>query len=249
MSKIKIRALKKNSLISESYQNHLRHFLNLPLSLKIDKTSQFSKQSSEVHDLLKSIKDTNEYSDDFFLAAQKFINKLYNESKQPHKQILTKDYWSSSTETLIDDHLNSNHLSTSKTCPELSISRCLNYSEILETHRTTNSLDSSLESNHFQLRQNLNNQNLVILNEDQNLTLSENFQASTSDHDLINADLVSSEQSISALSKVPPENIPTQLQQQSININVNTEDNEDNQNWKKLLKKNWHFLAIITALT
>ncbi|CAG8841651.1 42668_t:CDS:2, partial [Gigaspora margarita] len=182
MSKIKIRALNKNSLTSESYQNHLHHFLSPPLSLKIDKTSQFSKQSSEVHDLLKRIKDTNEYSDDFFLAAQKFINELYNESKQPHKQILTKDYWNSSTETLIDDHLNSNHSSTSKPCPELSVSRCLNYSEILETHQTT---DSLLESNHLQ--QNLNDQNLVIPNEDQNLTLSENFQASTSDHDLTNA--------------------------------------------------------------
>ncbi|CAG8851226.1 15850_t:CDS:1, partial [Gigaspora margarita] len=74
MSKIKIRALKKSYSTFESYQKHLLHFLNPPLSLKIDKTFQFSKQSSEVHDLLKRIKETNDYGDDFFLAAQKFIN-------------------------------------------------------------------------------------------------------------------------------------------------------------------------------
>ncbi|CAG8820659.1 23130_t:CDS:2, partial [Gigaspora margarita] len=77
MSRIKIHALKKNSLTCESYQNYLHHFLNPSLHLKIDKTSQFSKQSSEVHELLKRIKDANEYDDDFFLAAQKFINKTY----------------------------------------------------------------------------------------------------------------------------------------------------------------------------
>ncbi|CAG8857253.1 43437_t:CDS:2, partial [Gigaspora margarita] len=79
------------------------------------------KQSSEVHELLKRIKDANEYDDDFFLAAQKFINNLYNESKleqQHHKQILTKDNWSGSTEILINDHLNSNQSSTSNSCSE-----------------------------------------------------------------------------------------------------------------------------------
>ncbi|CAG8857133.1 38155_t:CDS:1, partial [Gigaspora margarita] len=54
-------------------------------------------------------------------------------------------YWSSSTETLIDDHLNSNQSSSSKSCPELSVSRC---SEDLET---TESLDSSLASEQYNM--------------------------------------------------------------------------------------------------
>ncbi|CAG8856873.1 28055_t:CDS:1, partial [Gigaspora margarita] len=57
-------------------------------------------------------------------------------------------YWSSSTETLIDDHLNSNQSSSSTSCPELSVSRC---SEDLETYRTIDSLDSSLASEQYNM--------------------------------------------------------------------------------------------------
>ncbi|CAG8616527.1 23635_t:CDS:2, partial [Gigaspora margarita] len=119
--------------------------------LKIDKTFQFSKQSSEVYELLKSIKDTNKYGDDFFLAAQKFINELYNKSKlekQPNKQIFTDDNWSSSTETLIGNNLNSNQTSSFQSYPELSVSRC---SEDLGTYRTTDSLECSLASEQYNM--------------------------------------------------------------------------------------------------
>ncbi|CAG8710317.1 17164_t:CDS:2, partial [Gigaspora rosea] len=91
--------LKKLSKLSSLFSEPISSFENI-------KTSQFSKQSSEVYKLLKRIKN------------------------------------SGSTET-IDDHLNSNQSSTSNSCSELSISRCTDYSENLETYRTTENLTNS----------------------------------------------------------------------------------------------------------
>ncbi|KAF0457497.1 Cyanate hydratase [Gigaspora margarita] len=158
----------------------------------INTNVSFSNQREEVHDELKRIKVHENYGDNFFVAARRFIN-------EDQDLILPEDALASVSTVAVN-------------CPVP-----------------------------------LENKNLVILNEDRNLMLSEDLlngcQASTSNHDLI-ADF--SEQTITEHLKDPSENIPTQLQQQNINININT---EDNQNWKNILKKNCYFLAIIAVLT
>ncbi|CAG8839806.1 45690_t:CDS:1, partial [Gigaspora margarita] len=69
------RELKNIDLTNENYKKYRhQHFTNTPFSLLIEKNVSFSNQQEYVHDALRRIKDTENYGDDFFVAARKFIN-------------------------------------------------------------------------------------------------------------------------------------------------------------------------------
>ncbi|CAG8558238.1 10481_t:CDS:2 [Dentiscutata heterogama] len=73
--KIKARNLKNIDLTDENYIHYLHHhFKTLPLSSLIKKNTCFSNQPDEVHNELINIKNNEEYCDDFYVAARKFIN-------------------------------------------------------------------------------------------------------------------------------------------------------------------------------
>ncbi|CAG8832047.1 214_t:CDS:1, partial [Racocetra persica] len=73
--KIKARNLKNVDLTDENYIHYLhRHFKTSPLSSLIKKNTCFSNQPDEVHNELINIKNNEEYGDDFYVAARKFIN-------------------------------------------------------------------------------------------------------------------------------------------------------------------------------
>ncbi|CAG8853212.1 501_t:CDS:1, partial [Gigaspora margarita] len=67
--------LKNIALTNENYEKYqYQHFTNIPLSLLIEKNVSFSNQQKYVHNTLRRIKDNENYGDNFFVAAQKFIN-------------------------------------------------------------------------------------------------------------------------------------------------------------------------------
>ncbi|CAG8804986.1 22961_t:CDS:2, partial [Gigaspora margarita] len=73
--KIKVRQLKDVVLSNENYEKYRNlHFTILPLSLLIEKNVSFSNQREEVHIVLRNIKNNENYSDDFFVAARRYIN-------------------------------------------------------------------------------------------------------------------------------------------------------------------------------
>ncbi|CAG8522753.1 10366_t:CDS:2 [Dentiscutata heterogama] len=75
MNKIKARTLRNISLTDEDYDKYLNHFKTPPFSSLIEKNVCFSNQQEDVHKAIKEIKNDKKYADDFFVAAQKFINE------------------------------------------------------------------------------------------------------------------------------------------------------------------------------
>ncbi|KAF0530109.1 hypothetical protein F8M41_012351 [Gigaspora margarita] len=72
--RIRVCDLKNKVLIDENYEKYQHHFTTKPLNFSIKENVSFLKQPECVHNVLKRIKDSNNYDDDFYVAAQKFIN-------------------------------------------------------------------------------------------------------------------------------------------------------------------------------
>jgi hypothetical protein len=67
----------KDILTNENYDKYCcLHFTTQHLSLLIQKNTCFSNQPDNVDNELIRIKEAEEYSDDFFVAAQRFINGI-----------------------------------------------------------------------------------------------------------------------------------------------------------------------------
>ena len=74
--KIRIRNI-KDILTNENYDKYCcLHFTTQPLSSLIQKTTCFSNQPDNVDNELIRIKEAEEYNDDFFVAARRFINGI-----------------------------------------------------------------------------------------------------------------------------------------------------------------------------
>ncbi|RIB15667.1 hypothetical protein C2G38_2191814 [Gigaspora rosea] len=87
--RIRVRNLKNIVLTDESYEKYRHYFTTTPLNFLIKKNVSFSKQPECVHDVLKRIKDSNNYDADFYVAARKFIN---NEGTASQGNTLINNY-------------------------------------------------------------------------------------------------------------------------------------------------------------
>ncbi|CAG8601006.1 40_t:CDS:2 [Gigaspora margarita] len=111
--KIRVCNLKNVVLMKKNYDYYRRqHFTIPPISLLIEKNVSFSNQREELHNELRKIKDIKNYSNDFFVVAQRYTNiekkssasSLMDESliNQDCSQPCVKSKASSSTLSLIE---------------------------------------------------------------------------------------------------------------------------------------------------